>query len=112
MEIITAKEAAIKCTHNFLNNVMQRIRKEANEGHTSCYISDHNQRPPVSLVCSLVELGYNIRFGHHKCGDQWYVRVTWANDACGKIFNDSYDGDGRELSLGEFISLLKSEKHD
>ena len=108
MVIINAREACAKCTPKCIDSAMQKIHEAVNKGYTNCYIHNGDQRPPVSLICHLVGLGYNIRFTHCKHYDNWSIKATWADDACGKVFDDTFDsGEGRELPLEAFICRLK-----
>ena len=87
-----------------LEKAMKKISEAKDEGQTCCYIASSLGKPPVEVIQTLLNAGYDITYHSYNKGyGDWFVQVFWSRPCeQGKIFKGGAFENPVEVSIQDY----------
>lgn len=100
----SAREMYNSTISTSLEKAMKKISEAKDEGQTCCYIASSLGKPPVEVIQTLLNAGYDITYHSYNKGyGDWFVQVFWSRPCeQGKLFKGGAFENPVEVSIQDY----------
>lgn len=90
---------------NALKIALENIEKAKRAGNSKCWImkSGNNSSVPQAVIQRLTNAGYDIECNYYTSDREWFVKASWLDGCCGRIFKKVDFSKFEEVSIQQLF---------
>lgn len=83
---------------------MSKIEDAKKEGHCGCYLCVSDDGIPKAVIQRLIDAGYDIRYSYYDTDGHWFIRASWLDGCCGRIFKQDCMSRTTEVTIQQMFA--------